>query len=56
LILNDSALAIVYLCGCLVLVGSALIARHLPMAETVRMVLVWVGLFALAALVIHYFT
>jgi len=35
-----------YLALCLVLVGSALFARRLPVGETVRMLLIWTGIFA----------
>jgi len=37
---------LVYLVLCLTLVGSALFARQLPVGQTVRMLLMWSGIFA----------
>lgn len=37
---------LVYLVLCLTLVGSALLARRLPVGQTVRMLLIWAGIFA----------
>lgn len=43
---GDQALSLVYLIGCLVLVGSALIVRRLPLGQTLKMMLAWVLIFA----------
>ncbi len=45
---DDPALTAVYIAGCLVLVGSSLVARRLPLKEWVRMSLAWVAIFAAA--------
>ncbi len=43
---GDHSLALIYALGGLVLVGSALAARQLPLARTVKMALAWIGIFA----------
>ena len=45
---GDQALNFIYLIGCLVLVGSALMVRRLPFGQSVRMVLAWLLIFAAA--------
>ena len=45
---GDQALNFIYLIGCLVLVGSALMVRRLPLGQSVRMVLAWLLIFAAA--------
>jgi aspartyl protease family protein len=45
---GDQALNFIYLLGCLVLVGSALMVRRLPFGQTLRMVLAWLLIFAAA--------
>jgi aspartyl protease family protein len=42
---GDQALNFIYLLGCLVLVGSALMVRRLPLGQSVRMVLAWLLIF-----------
>ena len=48
---GDQALNFLYLLGCLVLVGSGLMVRRLPLAQSVRMVLAWLLIFAAAFIV-----
>lgn len=43
---EDQALSLVYLFGCLLLVGSALIVRRLPLGQTLKMMLAWALIFA----------
>jgi len=43
---GDQALNFLYLLGCLVLVGSGLMVRRLPLGQSVRMVLAWLLIFA----------
>ena len=45
---GDQAVNFIYLIGCLVLVGSALMVRRLPLGQTVRMLLAWLLIFATA--------
>jgi len=40
----------------LVLVGSSLALRRLPKGRLLSMVLIWIGLFALVWLAVHYYT
>lgn len=40
----------------LVLVGSSLALRRLPKGRLLSMILVWVGIFALVWLGVHYYT
>ena len=42
---GDQALNFIYLLGCIVLVGSGLMARRLPFGQTVRMVAAWLLIF-----------
>jgi aspartyl protease family protein len=53
---GDDALGVVYLLGCLILVGSALAVRRMPVGEMMRMALAWAALFAIAALILRHFT
>jgi len=55
-IFGDSALAAVYLLGCLVLVASALAVRRPDLREAGRTALIWLGLFLIAFLLIRYLT
>lgn len=48
---GDQALQMVAAIMCLVLVGSSLLARRLPLGQTVRMALGWVAIFAVCLLV-----
>jgi aspartyl protease family protein len=43
---GDQALNFIYLLGCLVLVGSALLVRRAPIGQTIKMALAWVLIFA----------
>ena len=43
---GDQALHFLYLLGCLVLVGSGLMVRRLPLGQSLRMVLAWLLIFA----------
>jgi aspartyl protease family protein len=45
---GDQALNFIYLIGCLVLVGSALMVRRLPVGQSLRMLLAWLLIFAAA--------
>lgn len=47
---GSQALDFLYLIGCLVLVGSGLLARRLPLGQSVRMIIAWVLIFAAAFL------
>jgi len=43
---GDDTLDMTYLAGCLILVGSSLLARRLNFRQTARMALAWVAIFA----------
>jgi aspartyl protease family protein len=43
---GDQALNFVYLLGCLVLVGSGLAARRLPLGQTMKIAVAWICIFA----------
>ncbi|MBY8821397.1 retropepsin-like aspartic protease family protein [Sphingomonas colocasiae] len=43
---EDQSISLIYAVGGLVLVGSALAARRLPMRQTLKMALAWVAIFA----------
>jgi aspartyl protease family protein len=45
---GDQALNLVYLVGCLVLVGSGLLVRRAPIGQTLKMALAWILIFAAA--------
>jgi len=42
---GDQAINFIYLMGCLVLVGSALMVRRLPLGQTLKLALAWVLIF-----------
>lgn len=44
---TDQAMSSLWYIGAIVLVGSALFARRLPMGAVLRMALLWIGIFAL---------
>ena len=48
---GDQALNFLYLLGCLVLVGSALMVRRLPLGQSLKMVLAWLLIFGAAFVV-----
>ena len=50
---SDTA-SLVYSLLLLVLVGSALISRALPIGQTIRMALAWIGIFALIFLLVSF--
>jgi len=43
---GDQALHFLYLFGCLVLVGSGLLVRRLPLGQSLKMILAWLLIFA----------
>jgi aspartyl protease family protein len=45
---GDQALSLLYLLGCLVLVGSSLAVRRLPLGQSMKMAAAWVLIFAAA--------
>jgi len=45
---GDQALSFIYFLGCLLLVGSALMTRRLPLGQSVKMVLAWLLIFGAA--------
>ena len=47
----DQGAGILYLGLLMVLVGSALVARRLPLARSLRLALAWVAIFAVVILV-----
>lgn len=47
---GDQALNFLYLLGCIVLVGSGLAARRLPLGQSLRMVVAWLLIFGAAFL------
>ncbi len=51
--MSDMAVTMVWSIGALVLVGSSLIARRLPMKDWVKMALAWAAIFGLMFLVIR---
>ena len=44
--MTDSGVSVIWAIGGLVLVGSSLLARRLPLAETLRMALAWIAIFS----------
>lgn len=52
---EDQAIMAVYSIGCLVLVGSSLVARRLPLKEWVRMSLAWAAIFGAAFFAVMLF-
>ena len=53
---GDNAVDLVWAVGALVIVGSALAARRLPLAKAWKLVLAWVAIFAAALLIASYLT
>lgn len=51
--MSDMAVTMAWGIGALVLVGSSLIARRLPMKDWVKMALAWAAIFGLVFLVIR---
>jgi len=47
---GDHALRFIYLLSCAVLVGSALMARRLPLGQTLKMIIAWLLIFGAAFL------
>jgi aspartyl protease family protein len=47
---GNQALSFIYLLGCIVLVGSSLLARRLPFGQSVRMAIAWLLIFGAAFL------
>ena len=45
---GDQALNFIYLLGCLVLVGSSLMVRRLPLGQSLKMILAWALIFGAA--------
>jgi aspartyl protease family protein len=45
---GDQALNFIYLLGCLILVGSGLMVRRLPLGQSVKVMLAWLLIFAAA--------
>jgi len=54
--LTDQFAHIVWILMALVLVGSSLALRRLPKGRLLSMILIWVGIFALVWLGVHYYT
>ena len=50
---GDTAVQLIWFVGALTLVVSSLLARRLPMADWIKMALVWVAIFGLVFLVIR---
>jgi aspartyl protease family protein len=46
----DDGAHVLYALICIMLVGSALLARRLPLGDMVKMALIWVALFGAVAL------
>jgi aspartyl protease family protein len=53
---GDSAVDLVWAIGALVLVGSALVARRLPLGKAWKMALIWIAIFGAALLITYYLT
>ena len=53
---GDSAVDLVWAIGALVIVGSALAARRLPLAQAWKLGLVWIIIFGAAFLIASYLT
>jgi len=53
---GDSAVDLVWAIGALVIVGSALAARRLPLAKAWKLAFVWIAIFGAAFLVASYLT
>jgi aspartyl protease family protein len=47
---GNQALSFIYLLGCLVLVGSSLLARRLPLGQSLKMLIAWLLIFGAAFL------
>jgi len=45
---GDQAINFIYLLGCLILVGSALLVRRLPLGQTLKLLLAWALIFGAA--------
>ena len=53
---GDNAVNLVWAIGALVIVGSTLAARRLPLAKTWKLTLIWIAIFAAALLITSYLT
>ena len=53
---GDNAVNLVWTIGALVIVGSALAARRLPLAKAWTLALAWIAIFAVALLIASYLT
>jgi len=51
---GDQTVGLIWGIGALVLVGSSLVARRMPIGQTLKMVLAWVAIFAVALLLVSY--
>jgi aspartyl protease family protein len=53
---GDGAVDLIWAIGALVIVGSALAARRLPLAKAWKLTLVWIAIFGAAFLIASYLT
>lgn len=51
---SDQAMGIVWAAGAMTIVGSALLARRLPIGQTVKMALTWIAIFAVVLTLFSY--
>lgn len=52
--MNDQAAGVLYIALLMVLVGSALVARRLPFAKSLKLALAWVAIFAVVVLLFSF--
>jgi aspartyl protease family protein len=51
---GEETVGLIWGIGALALVGSSLIARRLPIAQTLKMILAWLAIFAVALVLVSY--
>ena len=51
---EDQSLQMIWLAGALVLVGSSLIARRLPIGQSLRMAAAWIGIFGVGLVIVSF--
>ncbi|WP_136161529.1 retropepsin-like aspartic protease family protein [Sphingomonas flavalba] len=51
---EDQSIEFVWLIGALILVGSSLIVRRMPIGQTLKMVAAWVGIFGVGLVIVSF--
>jgi aspartyl protease family protein len=52
--MTDQAAGVLYIALLMVLVGSALAARRLPLAKSLKLALIWVAIFAAVIMIFSF--